>query len=309
MLQQTKVQTVIPYFERFIKKFPTIQALALAEEDELLKLWEGLGYYNRVRNLQKATRQIIENFNGVMPENIYELESLSGVGPYTAGAISSIAFNHKHSAVDGNVLRVFSRLLEINEDIKNPKVKKDIKEYVESVLPESRIGDFNQGLMEIGAIICLPNGAPHCLDCPFNKYCLSYKNNSTSEIPLKRMKKKVPQEKKTVFIIEYDNHYAIEKRNKNGLLASMYQFPMVDSFVSYKYIKSNILGKIKKIEKLGEFIHKFSHKEWLMKGYFIKLDTNQTNYDFVSYNEIESKYTIPSAFKKFKEIARKKANE
>ena len=301
MLQQTKVQTVIPYFERFIRTLPTIQALANAEEDALLKLWEGLGYYNRVKNLQVAAKEVVHNFNGVLPNNKEDLETLKGIGPYTSGAIASIAFNKKHSAVDGNVLRVFARLLEIKGDIKEPKNKKRIKEYVETLLP-SRVGDFNQGLMEIGATVCVPNGQPLCALCPFNSYCKAYLNNTTKEIPEKRKKKKRPIELKTVLVLKHNNRYAIEKRNDQGLLASMYQFPMFNGHLSIEEIIGFELGTIEKVSNLEINTHKFTHKEWNMQGYLIELSKDNTSYLYETYQNIDKNYTVPSAFSVYKKL-------
>lgn len=308
MLQQTKVQTVIPYFERFIKALPTVRDLANAEEDNLLKLWEGLGYYNRVRNLQLAAKEIVLKFNGVLPSNADVLETLKGIGPYTSGAIASIAFNKKHSAVDGNVLRVFSRLLEIKGDIKEPKIKKKIKEYVETLLP-TRVGDFNQGLMEIGATVCVPNGQPLCALCPFNTYCKAYLNSTTKDIPQKRTKKKLPIQLKTVLVIKYNGKYAIEKRNDKGLLASMYQFPMFDGYLSIKDVMMFNLGKIEKNTDLGKTTHKFTHLVWNMQGYEIELSENNTSYHYESYENISKNYTIPSAFKVYKKLIMEDANK
>lgn len=308
MLQQTKVQTVIPYFERFIQTLPTVKALANASEDELLKLWEGLGYYNRVRNLQFAAKEVVSRFNGVLPENTDDLESLKGIGPYTSGAIASIAFNKQYSAVDGNVLRVFSRLLEIKGDIKEPKTKKRIKTYVETLLPK-RVGDFNQGLMEIGATVCIPNGQPHCALCPFNSYCKASLHKTTDVIPEKRKKKKRPIELKTVLLIKYKDTYAIEKRKSTGLLASMYQFPMFDEHLTLKELKLLELGKVSRPIELGISNHKFTHKEWNMKGYLIELEENSTDYQFETYHSIDQNYTVPSAFKVYKNYIEGEDNE
>ena len=301
MLQQTKVQTVIPYFERFIQTLPTIESLANAKEHELLKLWEGLGYYNRVRNLQLAAKEVVEKYNGVLPDDKDELETLKGIGPYTSGAIASIAFNKKYSAVDGNVLRVFSRLLEIRGDIKEPKTKKKIKEFVETLLP-NRVGDFNQGLMEIGATVCLPNGQPHCALCPFNTYCKAYLNQTTKEIPEKRSKKKRPIKSKTVLVIKYKNKYAIEKRSNQGLLASMYQFPMIDGHLLLEDVEKLGLGTIENIQDLGISNHKFTHLEWNMRGYLVVLQKDYTSYQYETAQSIEENYTVPSAFKAYKKL-------
>jgi A/G-specific adenine glycosylase len=296
MLQQTKVETVIPYFNRFIEALPSIQELANIEEDKLLKLWEGLGYYNRARNLQKAAKIVVNQFHGVLPSTYEELIGLPGIGEYTAGAILSIAFNKTYTAVDGNVLRVFARILEIFEDIKDKQVKKEIKEHVASIIPTTRNGDFNQALMEIGAKICLPNGAPLCEICPLQSHCKSYQNKTTHLIPKKRKKKQVPTVQKTVLIIEQSDMFMIEQRPAKGLLASMYQFPLLQGHLSIDQVKE--MYQTSEVKPILSNKHVFTHKIWEMKGYHIKLH-NRIDGLFVSYDELVQTYSIPSAFKAY----------
>lgn len=296
MLQQTRVETVIPYFNRFIEEIPSIEALAEIEEDRLLKLWEGLGYYNRARNLQRAAKIVVEKHQGILPDTYNELINLPGIGDYTAGAILSIAFNKTYTAVDGNVLRVFARILEIFDDIKNPIIKKEIKQHVESILPSTRNGDFNQALMEIGAKICLPNGAPLCEICPLCDYCQSYKNQTTNEIPKKRKKKQIPTEQKSVFLIEFRDKYMIEQRPAKGLLASMYQFPILEGHYNVDQVKE--LYQNSEVTEILEAKHVFTHKVWKMKGFHIKLDVPMEGL-FVSYQGMIDRYSMPSAFKAY----------
>ena len=289
MLQQTRVETVIPYFNRFIKALPTISDLANVDEDSLLKLWEGLGYYNRARNLKKAAIKILEEFKGIMPESKEELESLPGIGPYTSGALLSIAYDKQVAAVDGNVLRVFSRFYQIEENIKNPKTKAIIKVLVEDSLPPFRNGDYNQAIMEVGATICIPNGRPLCETCPLKEECVAYKNNMQMEIPVKSKMKARRIEKKTIYIYKYKNLFAIRKRPDTGLLASMYEFINVD-------------GHIKEpLRKLANSKHIFSHIEWHMIAYIKEVDIKNKDYIWVSKEEIEFKYSIPNAFKTYRE--------
>jgi A/G-specific adenine glycosylase len=289
MLQQTRVEAVIPYFNRFIKALPTISHLAKVEEDSLLKLWEGLGYYNRARNLKKAAIKIENEFNGIMPQTKEELESLPGIGPYTSGALLSIAYEQQVAAVDGNVLRVFSRFYQIEEDIKNPKTKAVIKALVQDSLPQSRNGDYNQAIMELGATICIPNGRPLCELCPIKQECLSYKNNMQMILPFKSKKKPRIIEKKTIYIYKYKNLYAIRKRPDTGLLASMYEFV-------------NVEGHIKEpLSKLPNSKHIFTHIEWNMIAYFEEVTTKNKDYIWATKEEIEHKYSIPNAFKKYKD--------
>lgn len=295
MLQQTRVETVIPYFNRFIQELPTIEDLSKADDDKLNKLWEGLGYYSRVRNLKKAAIKVVDDFNGVLPSTQKELESLPGIGPYTSGAVLSIAFNKKYSAVDGNVLRVFSRLLEIRDNIKDVAVKKRIKSYVESILPDQRIGDFNQGLMEIGATVCLPNGKPICSTCPFSKVCKAYNNKVVDIIPVKQVKKKQRIEDVTVFVLQYQNLYAIEKRPDKGLLASLYQYPNIYGHPDIEEVKK--LYSTEQVEELQSGKHVFSHIIWQLKGYSVKVDEKLDDYIWVTKEDIINQYSIPTAFK------------
>jgi A/G-specific adenine glycosylase len=289
MLQQTRVEAVIPYFNRFIKALPTISDLAKVDEDSLLKLWEGLGYYNRARNLKKAAIKIETEFYGVMPQTKDELESLPGIGPYTSGALLSIAYEQQVAAVDGNVLRVFSRFYQIEEDIKNPKTKATIKALVQDSLPQSRNGDYNQAIMELGATICIPNGRPLCEICPLKDECLSYINNMQTVLPFKSKKKPRRIEKRTIYIYKYKNLFSIKKRPATGLLASMYEFINVD-------------GHIKEtLTKLPNSKHIFTHLEWNMIAYFEEVSTKNKDYIWVTKEEIENKYSIPNAFRIYKD--------
>ncbi len=305
MLQQTRVETVIPFYNRFIKTLPNINALAKASEDLLYKLWEGLGYYSRVRNLKKAANQIISDFNGELPQDRKELETLLGIGPYTSGAISSIAFNKRNAAVDGNVLRIFARLYKIEESIKDISVKNDIKDKVETLLPHSRIGDFNQGLMEIGATICLPNGQPKCVLCPLNENCEAFRLGKTSKIPIKNTKKKTPVYNKTVLLLTYGDKYAIEKRPDTGLLQSMYQFPLLEGHLDESQVQELFKENSLDIKRLENSKHKFSHLSWNMIAYKALLSEKIDSYIYASKEEINNTISIPSAFKVYKELINK----
>jgi A/G-specific adenine glycosylase len=299
MLQQTKVSTVIPYFNRFIERIKSVNELAEIEEDTLLKLWEGLGYYSRARNLKKAAQEIVQKHNSVLPNNEKELEELKGIGNYTSGAILSIAFNKRYTAVDGNVLRVFARLNNIKDDIKQKEIKASIKEQVKSLLPKNRVGDFNQALMEIGATVCLPNGTPYCEICPLKEMCKAYKKGTQKEIPIKRKKKQTPTKDITVLLVKHRDKYIIEKRPSTGLLANMYQFPIVEEHLDIKDIELLHIDNIKEIKQLNNSKHIFSHLKWNMKAYEITLQ-NRTNGLFASKEEILNKYSIPTAFKEYK---------
>ena len=228
MLQQTRVEAVKPYFARFMEALPTVRDLAEVPEENLLKLWEGLGYYNRARNLQKAARVIQEQYGGVIPSSYEELLKLPGIGSYTAGAIASIAYGIPVPAVDGNVLRVISRVLASSEDILKQSVKKQMEESLKAVMPADRASAYNQGLIEIGAIICVPNGQPKCGECPLASICLGRKQGLLDSIPYKTPKKPRKIENRTILLIESDGAYMIRKRPEQGLLASLYEFPSLD---------------------------------------------------------------------------------
>ena len=307
MLQQTRVEAVKPYFHRFISELPTISDLAECEEDRLLKLWEGLGYYNRARNLQKAARQIMEEYGGKMPESQQELLKLAGIGNYTSGAIASIAFGKKVPAVDGNVLRILSRISLDEEDILKDTTKRRVEKQLLEVMPKERPGDFNQALMELGATVCIPHGKPKCEECPWEKFCLAHLEGREEEFPKKETKKKRTIEKKTVLIIQDENKSALHKRPAKGLLAGLYEFPNLEGHQSEKrvlaYLKEIGLEALR-IQKLENARHIFSHKEWDMVAYQIRVDElavkgkqlEQENWIFVESKEAERKYPLPSAF-------------
>lgn len=303
MLQQTRVEAVKPYYDRFMQALPDIASLAAAEEETLLKLWEGLGYYNRVRNLNKAAVMIMEEYGGRMPDEYEEIQKLPGIGSYTAGAIASIAYHRKAPAVDGNVLRVLGRLRMDGGDIMQQSVKKRVEEELFLSMGEERPGDFNQALMELGAMVCIPNGEPRCGQCPWENLCLAHREGRETEFPVKSAKKPRTIEEKTVLIILDENRAALCKRPSKGLLAGMYEFPSI----SGKRTEEEVLSYLKdrglsvlRIEPLRECRHIFTHKEWHMTGYFIRVDelSRQTDgeYIFAEKNEAKDKYPIPSAY-------------
>lgn len=304
MLQQTRVEAVKPYYDRFMKLFPDVKTLANADDEVLLKAWEGLGYYNRVRNLKKAAIEICKSFDGKMPDSYGEIVKLPGIGSYTAGAVLSIAYNEKVPAVDGNVLRVLSRIRGDYRDVLDAKVKKDIEDDVRSFMPKEASA-FNQAMMELGAMVCVPNGAPKCEECPVSELCYAKANGCSSELPVKTPKKKRVIEKKTVLIIQDGSKTVLKKRPSEGLLAGMYEFPMLEGTKTkeevLEYLKSEGF-KMLHIKKAPEGKHIFSHKEWHMKGYVIKVDelepfSGKEEFLFVETKEAQEKYPLPSAFK------------
>ena len=279
MLQQTRVDTVKPYFERFLTELPTIKDLAEVSDERLMKLWEGLGYYSRARNLKKAAIQIVEEYDGELPANIEELMKLSGIGPYTSGAIGSIAFGLRGTAVDGNVYRVIARLTANQNDLSERSAKKEIEDLVLALLPEDRVGDFNQGLMELGATVCLPNGQPKCEECPVRELCEAKELGIEMTLPVKVKKKARRVEEKTIFVIEYNDRIAIRQRPMEGLLNGLWEFPNLDGLFDEEEcedIMKNWGIRFSRIIPLGKAKHIFSHIEWQMVGYFVKADWMQS---------------------------------
>ncbi len=312
MLQQTRVEAVKPYYDRFIQNVPDIQALAEMEEDKLVKLWEGLGYYNRVRNLQKAAKVIVKEHEGKMPSEYESLLELPGIGSYTAGAIASIAYGKAVPAVDGNVLRVLSRLRMDGEDILSQKTKTRVEKELREVIPVNRPGDFNQALMELGAMVCLPNGEPKCGECPWEALCQAHHMGKTAEFPKKKAKKARKIEEKTVLVIQDEDRAAFRRRPEKGLLAGMYEFPVLEGRLAEGKVLE-ILGqmglKVLRIRPIGEAKHIFSHKEWHMVGYAIKVDELERpekpefrqDWIFVDKNEVRENYPVPSAYAAYTE--------
>lgn len=306
MLQQTRVEAVKPYFSRFMEALPDVKELAFVEEETLLKLWEGLGYYNRARNLQKAARVCVEEYAGQLPASYERLLALPGIGSYTAGAIASIAFGLPEPAVDGNVLRVLSRLFESRDDIGKQSVKRQMEQELREVIPKELPGDFNQALIELGALVCIPSGEPLCSQCPFSTLCLAKRHQTTGEIPVKAGKKERRREEKTIFIIEYEDKAAIRKRSAKGLLASLYEFPNLPGHLKEEEVPEALaIGRedILSIEPLPEAVHIFSHVEWHMTGFrvMIKRELPQ-QYPMKQVEEIFEKYPLPNAFQAYTAI-------
>lgn len=312
MLQQTRVEAVKPYYDRFLQALPDIESLAAVEEERLLKLWEGLGYYNRARNLRKAAQILVSEYGGEMPEDYDGIEALPGIGSYTAGAIASIAFGKAHPAVDGNVLRILSRLRADDRDILDARVKKSVEEELSGVMPKDRPGDFNQALMELGAMVCIPNGAPKCEACPWEALCRARAEGRMAEFPKKAKKKLRRVEERTILVIQDANLVALRKRPEKGLLAGMYEFPSLEGNCEERevldYLKELGLTPLR-IRKLPPAKHVFTHKEWHMTGYLIRVDElagmepgrKPQGLLFVDPVETRTNYPIPSAFAAYAE--------
>ena len=315
MLQQTRVEAVKPYFDRFICELPDVEALANCEEDKLLKLWEGLGYYNRVRNLKIAANQIMEQYAGEIPGEYKELLKLKGIGHYTAGAVSSIAFGKAVPAVDGNVLRVISRVTADDSDIMKQSVRTRMEEKLYELMNQSDSkvvpSVFNQALMELGATVCVPNGVPHCEVCPWGEICEARKQERITELPVKKKAKERRVEEKTILIIKDGDRLALHKRGKKGLLAGLYELPNVEGYWSADQVLNYIedMGyEPLRIQQVCDAKHIFSHVEWHMKGYMVFLSAKdypekkkaaKEEWLFIDAEETKENYAIPSAFAKY----------
>ena len=304
MLQQTRVEAVKPYYARFLEAFPTVFDLAAAPEDQLLKLWEGLGYYSRARNLQKAAQVIVRDYGGEMPADETLLRSLSGIGDYTAGAIASIAFGLPVPAVDGNVLRVLSRLTGSRDDIADPAAKSRFREALRPVIPADA-GSFAQALIEIGACVCVPNGDPKCALCPLAPRCVANRENLTGILPVKSAKKPRRIDNLTVLILRDGPRTAVRKRPPSGLLAGLYEYPNVSGHLTPDEVPAAVrfMGFeplcSTRIEDAG---HVFTHIEWRMIAYLVQIAPTPCGYHprsgcwLASGDDLRAGYALPSAF-------------
>ena len=320
MLQQTRVEAVKPYYKRFLKALPTVKALAECPEDQYLKLWEGLGYYSRVRNMHTAAVQVMEDYSGKVPDNYEELLKLKGIGSYTAGAIASIAYGKPVPAVDGNVLRILTRVSADETDIAKQSFKKEtetiLKDLMEDVCPEQIApGTLNQALMELGAIICVPNGEPYCDLCPWKDCCKARAEGKIAKIPVKTKAKARRIEEKTVLLIRDGEKVAIRKRPAKGLLAGLYEYPNQGGHFSedeaIRYVRDMGYAPIR-IQRLADSVHIFSHVEWHMIAYHLLVEEeafatseqidrrNKEHLIFVDREEQKQNYAVPSAFHAYK---------
>jgi len=301
MLQQTRVEAVKGYYARFLDTLPTISAVAACDDEVLQKLWEGLGYYSRVRNLKKAAKQVVEDYGGVFPREYDRVMALPGIGEYTAGAICSIAYDLPVPAVDGNVLRVISRITDDSTPVDLPAFKKKVFRSLRQIYP-AQAGDFTQALMELGATVCGPNRQPACEDCPCRDFCLGYRHGTAARLPVKLPKRQRKTEERTVFILFCDDRVAIEKRSEKGLLAGLWQFP-------------NVIGKldmqeaVSRVEKMGlkpvqilrqvEKKHIFTHIEWDMCGIYIRVADTDEKFTWVTAGDLVDRAALPTAFRMF----------
>ena len=305
MLQQTRVEAVKRYYLRFLEHLPTIADLANCDDDLLHKLWEGLGYYNRARNLKKAAQVIQTEYNGVFPREYSQVRALPGIGDYTAGAICSICFDMPVAAVDGNVMRLLSRLCDDATPIDLPARKQEVKRQLEQLYP-SQAGDFTQGLMELGATLCGPNREPQCGDCPCKDFCLGHWRDTAAQLPVKLPKKTKRKEDRTVFILSCDGSYALCKRPDKGLLAGLWEFPNVDGSLSLSQALNwvTIQGlKPREVLRQVEREHIFTHIHWKMTGFYLEVQEKTGDFVWYTQRQIREQAALPTAFRQFwKEI-------
>ena len=312
MLQQTRASAARLYYERFLSALPTITALAMADEDILMKLWQGLGYYSRARNLKRAAEILVKTNHANLPETFEELLALPGIGRYTGSAIASIAFGLPRPAVDGNVLRVVSRILLSREDILKDATRRAIERALAPHYPSGKAaGELNQAFMDLGAGLCLPHGTPHCADCPLARLCLAHAEGIETELPIRKKAKARRKEAYTVLRMEFSNAIALRKRPQKGLLAGLWELPNFKGHLTREEIECQLqnLGiPWKKIEHLSEATHIFSHVEWKMQGWRIVLAEknstcmvleDSTGFIWTTKKELAERYSIPSAFQYF----------
>lgn len=303
MLQQTRVEAVRKYYLRFLEQLPGIQTLAEAPESQLFKLWEGLGYYNRARNLQKAARMIETQYSGNFPNQYKDIRALPGIGPYTAGAIASICFNQPHAAVDGNVLRIITRMTENDAPIDYMQTKNEIAAQLEKVYPKDNCGQFTQALMELGATVCTPK-SPGCTECPANDFCRAYANDTVLQYPVKQPKKEKRLEDRTVFLLQCEDKYAIIKRTENGLLSGLWQLPNILGKLDVKqalYTADTFGVQPVELYKQMYRTHIFTHIKWQMTCYHILCAQKPSDFVWATAQEIQTAYALPTAFRMFLE--------
>ncbi len=303
MLQQTRIEAVLGYYARFLRELPTVEALAAVEEDRLLKLWEGLGYYSRARNLKKAAQQVVEQYGGRLPEPAAELKKLPGIGDYTAGAIASIAYGRPEPAVDGNVLRVLARILEYPEDVMQPAVRRRMAELLRAEYPAGEeAGLLTEGIMELGETLCIPNGAPRCELCPVRDCCRAGRNGTADRFPVKSPPRERRIEERTVLLLRCGGEYAIRRRADRGLLAGLWEFPNLEGFYSLEEIAAELTrpgARPLVCASCGTARHVFTHVEWHMQGCCVDCAERWGDFTWCSPGEIAANYSIPVAFRAY----------
>ena len=299
MLQQTRIEAVLPYYRRFLQAFPDIASLASADEDRLLKLWEGLGYYSRAKNLKKAAVMVMENHGGQLPASVAELKKLPGIGEYTAGAVASIAFGLPEPAVDGNVLRVAARLLADDRDVLDPAVRRSVASLLRESYPAGPDAALvTEGLMELGETLCLPHGVPHCGDCPVRDLCRARISGLVEKLPVRGTLRIRRVEQRTVLLLRCGEKTALRRRSSKGLLAGMWEFPSWEGTLSVKDVLS-LFPEALAVTPCGKSRHVFTHVEWQMAGYFVELPYPSDGFLWAGSEEIRQQFAVPSAFRAF----------
>ncbi len=315
MLQQTRVEAVIPYYERFMQYCPDIQSLAQTPEEQLLKLWEGLGYYSRARNLQKTAQIICRDYEGHFPRSYEEILRLPGIGPYTAGAIASIAFEAAEPAVDGNVLRVITRLMEDEGDIQDVQFRRQITDALRAVYPQQERGNFTQSIMELGAVVCVPNGNPKCGECPVCVFCGAYRSGTQLNYPVRKKKRARRIEEKTVLVLWHHGYIALNRRSKEGVLSGMWELPNIEGYCDEAAVTQWLLGHgiaLERIEQIPDRKHIFTHIEWHMRCFLVECNvaaedaeeglltekSDKSPFTWVSPEVLAQEIALPTAFKK-----------
>lgn len=304
MLQQTRVEAVKGYYARFLEALPDIPALAQCEDDALHKLWEGLGYYSRVRNLKKAACVIMEQHGGRFPRQYEAVRALPGIGDYTAGAICSICFDLPTPAVDGNVLRLVSRLTDDDTPIDTPQYKKKVQQALSAIYP-ARAGDFTQALMELGATICGPNRKPDCEHCPCKVFCRGYASGNAEALPVRNPKKGRKVQDKTVFLLYCDGKVALQKRPDTGLLAGLWQLPELPGTLEAASLPGNLEAmdlRLRQIRQQADRTHIFTHIQWNMRGFFLEVSEQRGDYSWVTPLQVQTQTALPTAYRQFWEL-------
>jgi A/G-specific adenine glycosylase len=302
MLQQTRAEVVKGYYERFLAALPTLGALADADEERLMKLWEGLGYYSRARNLQRAARAVVYERGGAFPDTYEELLKLPGVGPYTAGAVASICFQRPVPAVDGNVMRIVARIAGVEEAVDLPETKRRAAEALSKLYPMEATGEFTQALMELGATVCLPNGAPRCDICPVETLCHARRTNSIARYPVRLEKRARRAQKVTVFMLLCGGKVAIRRRPKRGLLAGLWELPNVPEALSEQQALDRAAewgARPLRLLKAVARTHVFTHIAWEMTCYYIECAEKPEGFTWADEETIRDAYAVPTAFRIF----------
>ena len=306
MLQQTRIEAVIPYYERFMAELPDVAALAAAPEERLLKLWEGLGYYSRARNLKKAAERVTAEHGGALPADAAALRKLPGIGDYTAGAIASIAFGLPEPAVDGNVLRVVMRLTACGDDVLEQRTRRRVAGELRAVYPSGGdAGLLTEALMELGETLCLPNAEPRCKSCPLRELCLARLRGETAAYPVRSPKKERRREEKTVLLLRCGDRWALRRRGESGLLAGLWEFPCLEGRPGEDALRAALAAQglaVTALRPCGEAKHVFTHVEWYMTGYIADCEVESGGYVWETAETIRRAYAVPTAFKAFRKM-------